>query len=477
VSKLPEKIAQGLLLAVLFAVPALMAVHAACVTDPDVWWHLHTAEWMRANGGVPHADSFTRSIAGKPWADYSWLFERLVGWLHLRLGLAGIVTYTTALVFAITLALHRLVRRLQGDFSLGVLLTFAASFTMQGLYTPRPWLFTILFFAVVVDLTMQARTAGRMRGLLWLPAVFAVWANLHIQFVVGLAVVGVALLESLLARRWKTIETRAGPLPLLGALLASLAAACVNPYGWHIYRVVYDVATQPGGMDKISELQAMPFRELPQWLVLGFALGAVAVLAGARRILFFETAVLAFAVYFSFRSQRDVWVLVVVATAVLARLLPGRESNRSLVPELALPLVAVLSGLAVLVGFRVQHVDNRQLQEKLAGTMPVRAVEVVKQRGYAGPLYNDFNWGSYLMWSLEMPVVIDGRGSLYGDTRIDRSAATWDAEPDWSSDPQLTSARLVIGPVKAPLTQVLRLDPRWQLAYEDTIAAVFVARK
>jgi hypothetical protein len=38
-------------------------------------------------------------------------------------------------------------------------------------------------------------------------------------------------------------------------------------------------------------------------------------------------------------------------------------------------------------------------------------------------------------------------------------------------------AGVVIGPVKAPLTQVLRMDPRFQLAYEDKVAAVFVRRK
>jgi hypothetical protein len=55
--------------------------------------------------------------------------------------------------------------------------------------------------------------------------------------------------------------------------------------------------------------------------------------------------------------------------------------------------------------------------------------------------------------------------------------ATWNAEPDWASDPQLKAAGLVIGPVKAALTQLLRLDPRYQLVYEDKVAAVFIPRK
>ena len=60
---------------------------------------------------------------------------------------------------------------------------------------------------------------------------------------------------------------------------------------------------------------------------------------------------------------------------------------------------------------------------------------------------------------------------------LDRSLATWSAQPDWDSDPALKSAGLVLGPVQAPLVQMLRMDPHFQLVYEDKLAAVFVARK
>ena len=83
----------------------------------------------------------------------------------------------------------------------------------------------------------------------------------------------------------------------------------------------------------------------------------------------------------------------------------------------------------------------------------------------------------YLIWALRMPVSIDGRAAFYGDQAIDRSVATWAGAPDWNSDPELKSAGLVIGPVKAPLTQLLRMDPHFQLIFEDKLAAVFVARR
>jgi hypothetical protein len=60
---------------------------------------------------------------------------------------------------------------------------------------------------------------------------------------------------------------------------------------------------------------------------------------------------------------------------------------------------------------------------------------------------------------------------------MDRSVATWSGQPGWSADPDLGSAGIVVGPVRSPLTQLLRHDSRFQLAYEDNVAAVFTAER
>lgn len=475
--KTAEQLAQTMVVAILFAAPALMCVHAALVADPDIWWHLRTGEWILQHHAVPSVDAFSGPLAGKPWLAYSWLFELALAKLFQWLGLVGIVSYSAAMILAITVAMYHMVRRLQGDFTLAVLLTFAALFSMGHLYTPRPWMFTILFFILELDILMHARRTGKLYEFAWLPVIFALWANLHIQFVDGLFVLGLALMEALVAQRWTSSHTRIRPVWLGFALLASTFATLANPYGWHIYRVAHDLATQAGALNKVSELQAIPFRDLTHFLILLLALGSAAALAWRRRPNFFGIALLGFAAVVSFRSQRDVWLMATVAAAILASAIESRERIAGRLPGFANSIAVVVAGLAVLAGFRVLHVRDNLLQIQVARSFPVRAVEVIREKGYPGSLYNDFNWGGYLIWYLRTPVSIDGRQNLYGDQRIDRSVATWSAEPDWASDGRLMSAGVVIGPVKAPLTQVLRSDPRFQLAYEDKLAAVFVARK
>ncbi len=466
----------------LYAVPALVCAHAACVTDPDVWWHLRSAEWMTVHHAIPHADPFTSYAQGKPWAAYSWLFELLVSQLFQRFGLMGIVLYSTMMVAATTFALHRFIRRLCPDFSIAVLLTLIAALSLGRLYTPRPWHFSILFFVLELHLLSRARRERQLAALAWLPVLFAFWANLHIQFVDGLVVLALASFEAVVRRGKQRPVPHIPAVLLLGTLTVSVLATCLNPYGWHLYQAAYELAAQPGVMDHVTELQAIPFRGLPDFGVLVLALGAAASFGWERRVGVFEGSIFGLACWLAFRSQRDVWVLVAVSSMVIASRLsqtprasaPAQPSRASL--SLA-ALTCVGTALLLWAGFRVLHVNNSRLADNLAKAMPVRAVEAVRAKGYAGPLYNDYAWGGYLMWSLRMPVSLDGRAALAGDERLDRSLATWSAEPSWRTDKELMAAGLVIGPVKAPLVQVLRLDPRFRLAYEDGVAAVFLAGK
>jgi hypothetical protein len=348
---------------------------------------------------------------------------------------------------------------------------------MASLWTPRPWLFSILFFVIEIDTLMQARRTGKTGELFWLPLVFALWANLHIQFVVGLLALAAAVGECVLARFWDGVQTRISLTHLSIISIACLLATLVNPYSWHLYQVVSEYSSQTAVLSLISECMALPFRGFQDYGILLFALGAAGMAARARRFEAFELAMLAFAVLVSFRSQRDAWVVVVVASAMLAQGIKGSAGDRFQVRAALAPVIAALTFLVVLLGFKVFQINNKVLQTALEKKLPVRAVEFAREKGLTGPLFNDFSWGGYLIWGLEIPVSIDGRSNIYGNERLERSAATWNGAENWASDPQLTSANLVIGPVNAPLTQLLRMSPRFSLAYEDKVAAVFVARK
>ena len=111
----------------------------------------------------------------------------------------------------------------------------------------------------------------------------------------------------------------------------------------------------------------------------------------------------------------------------------------------------------------------------IAKTYPVDAANFVDEQGYQGPLYNDYNWGGYLIWRLpHLPVSIDGRTNVHDVERVTHSLGVWNGKHDWASDPELSTARLVVAERDRSLTQLLRLDPHFELVYEDNVAVVFI---
>lgn len=472
-----RQFAQIAVLIILLASPAVICAFSACVNDPDVWWHIRTGEWIQQHHAIPRIDPFSGPNAGKPWQPYSWLYELLVAHIFQWFGLKGIVGYSVSLVLGITIAVQRLISRLQPDFSIVAGLTFATFFSIEHLFTPRPWLFTILFFVLVLDILMEVRRSERTRLLAWIPAIFAVWANIHIQFIDGLVLLGIAVAECFAVRWWPETRTELRTPAAVGTLVASILATFVNPFGWHIYKVAYDLASQPGVLNKIHELLAMQFRNWSEFCVLFLFLGASAALAWNRRFRVFEILLLLFAAQVSFRSARDMWVMSVVAVAILASTLTSGNQERVQIAGYKFGLATAAAALCIWGSFHAFGINDKRLRQQIADSLPANAVEAIRAHNYPGPLFNDFNWGGYLIWSLRMPVSLDGRAAFYGDAAIDRSIATWGGQPDWASDPQLKSAGVVIGPAKSPLVQLLRTDQHFQLAYEDKLAAVFVPRR
>ena len=81
-----------------------------------------------------------------------------------------------------------------------------------------------------------------------------------------------------------------------------------------------------------------------------------------------------------------------------------------------------------------------------------------------------------MIWRLpQLPVSMDGRTNVHGADNVARSIYTWSGSPEWVSDSELKAAGVVIGPINTALSSILRLDDRYELVYEDDVAAVFVA--
>jgi len=481
-----------LMLIALYAAPAYFLMKP--VLDADVWWHLRTGQWVVENKTLPPTDPFSAYGRDQPYVAYSWLFDVLLYASYQALGLSGILALRLVLAAVVLIAIHRFVVRREPRFLQATALTALAFFALSGMLYERPWLFTLLFTLLTLQVVFRLRDGPGPRAVWLLPVAYALWANLHIQFVYGLALLGLAcaapFLDVVLKRptsgQWAdTPHTRAWR-QLVVLTAACAAATLVNPYHVRLYAVVLNYASQTVPFLVVHELSAPTFRAAPDWAFLALALaGAFAFGRRQPRPSLFELLLFIGAAIAAFRARRDTWLVVFVSLAVCT---PGPLSALRAAPQFVLSWrrIAVIASAAAVsfacVGWQ-RNLSERGLTDAVAQQYPVAAVSEIRKAGYAGPLFNTFDWGGYLIWALpEYRVSMDGRTNVHGDDRLARHFNTIRGLR-WDEDPELMkTARLIIVPQSGPLPALLRSNSRFRPVYgedgedghKDSVAAVFI---
>ena len=93
---------------------------------------------------------------------------------------------------------------------------------------------------------------------------------------------------------------------------------------------------------------------------------------------------------------------------------------------------------------RGTNVTERHLDRMISGSIPSNAINFLRRNMPAGPLYNNLNWGGFLMWYMpDFPVAVDGRNDLYGDD-LDRSSRHPETPARYTTDPYLSESGVVL---------------------------------
>jgi hypothetical protein len=468
------------LLLTIVAAPSLLPKFS--VVDNDIWWHLKVGDWIIGHSEFPRTGILSRTAADRPWVAYSWIYEVLLSFFHSQFRLMGIAVYGLLLTLAVTYSVFWMTRRLSGRFwgpsLLGTLCCAAFLFKIY----PRPAFFSMMFFAISITLLLEARRTGRLELLYWLPPLFLVWANTHVQFIYGLFAAGLFVTVSLVQdwaseRGLATVFFNSPLLPsrtLLVLLAASVLATCVGPYSYHLYSVIFNYATSKFPYAHIAEFQSFRLRTYTDLVQLLLVLFAFVTLLRRRPLDLFLLILLFVASLVGFRSARDAWFICIPATACLAEAFrSSTQGPRETVLEKA--GVAVVLAMLILLYARLLDVNTPNLRLSIASHYPVQAINFLRDHPQPGPLYNSFNWGGFVAWYLpEYPVAIDGRTDLYGDAIDMRFYQSENGDPSYIDDPYLKEASLVVLPRQTPLARLLNSDSRFTLIYGDPLSVVFV---
>ena len=469
----------------LTAVAARAMLLKFSVLDLDIWWHLKVGDWIVQHFAVPHTGILSRTAANRPWIAYSWGYEVPLSRAYAWFGLVGVGVFGTMLTVAVAYAVYCMVRSLSGKFWTACILSAVTCSAFLFSLMPRPVFLSMIFFALTLTLILKAQRAARVELLYWLPLVFLIWANCHIQFVYGIFVVGLFAavhVSQQLGARYGIVPDSLQPsgLPAGKVVLifaACVVATCLGPYWYHLYPVVFAYASSKFPYAFIREFRALNFRAYSHYVELLLAAAAFFILGRQKRVHLFNLALLTVASVVAFRTMRDAWFLCIAAAACIADSC-GEEVEPEpgeTVPQ-KLGLAAILALFMFLIA-RNTRFDARGLDAAMSSVFPVNAVNFLRQNPQPGPLYNTFDWGGFLTWYMpDYPVAIDGRTDLYGDELDFHFFDSERGDDSYNNDPSLNEAGVVILQKEKPLATILSGDQRFQKIYEDRLAVVFARR-
>lgn len=464
--------------------------------DPDTLWHIRTGQWILAHAQVPTVDLYSYTESGKRWISTEWLAEILFALSFKIGGWQGVVILgALACAASISIICFYLLRNVR--FSIAIGWTAITALAVSLHFLARPHLFAYIVASIWLITLLQCYDRADFRSSIALLCVLIIlWANLHPSFTLGLALfyiaAGYSYYEMLLRRNY---EQGRG---LLFAAIAVTVCAILTPYGISSALLTLQTMNMKSAMQHVAEWHSPDFQQdkIFLFLIVGYWVAVAGFgirLRGPRLIIF--GLILALGLSYT----RDLAILflftpIIFAKAISEKFVWGRSAlseefqvvqpehsaltSRSTDPVLAyLQRRAILFPAASLVLAAV--VASAVWRERGIGPpasiAPIDAINYVRKTGITGNVFNDYNFGGYLIFE-GIPTFVDGRVPPYTD---DFLRAYFDAVSltDIKNAFQLLDrykVKWVLLRPAEPLAKALAESDLWNEAYSGKNAVVFV---
>ncbi len=394
------------------------------IIEPDSAWVLKTGEWIIEHRQLPLQDvfSYTSQI---PWLNHEWL-SQILFWITYGIGgfwalsaLQGLILLT---LFVLALRATERKELIFDSWFIAIILWGLALLLLRDKLAIRAQLFTNLFLAISIwristflQQPFQSRKS-QINLLLSLLALGVFWTQLH-----G----GAPHLALLSLIFWFCQRDKISFL----AVIISIISTLIGPYGLSIHSHFgqsHDTLPQIREWHNLWEA----FGFFPAYFVLSISLFALLAYSVIKK--------------YPKNDRSTEFCLIVTGFFFLAALKYVRFFQEFLVSSLfVIPLVAIqlkavgqkitrqsLRALAVIMLFSLFFMLGRR--EFGAGfskeKFPFAAVDFIKSHQLSGPLFNSYNYGAFLIWSLPTePVFIDGRAfTVYTEDQINELIQVYD---------------------------------------------------
>lgn len=519
------RLALAVLVPVFFLYVASLSLQFT-LNDPDLWWHLKTGQYILDTWSVPDVDPFAYTTPQplnedqKMGLQANWLGQIFY---YLSYSIGGYTGIGLARALLITLPMLILAfwmwRNGAGAFvTLAVVSMPALLFSLQLFYSfERPQGLSFSLVLVVVLLLERIKGKSRVKGFdfsfVLLPAVTAIWSNIHGGFIVGNIVIVIYMASEAFMAVLRKLASKGNEnaRPVFYALCAAaIAASFINPNTYKLFYIYFTgmlkmflshVTSSLSGSDEgwVAEvvLEYKPlyyfYKELSyNWLVLYWIFTALlyALLLIKywlrRRFDLAEFLTVSFVVIFANTYARGLMFSLSVMPFYMARTMldmkmPGKAP--AVAARAAAILMLVLTFALTIMVYQKPAASLKPSMTKswLTPWYPTRAVEFLRANPISPPMYNYYTWGGFFIWNMypEYKVFIDGRALDNDANSIADSILK--THPGWQKMLDAYGINFIVIPAvfresgyNIPLALELVKEDGWKLVFIRNNSAIFV---
>lgn len=399
----------------LLAVAAVVFLSAFFkIADLDFWWHLKTGQILWQQKAFQYKEIYSFTAYGREYIDHEWLFQIIAYFFFSLAGPAGVILLKCAVLALIYLLIARSLLEKGASQASALAVILLSVCGARTRFIERPEIFSVLYL-VLIYLALDYTLRGEKRKVIFIiPALIVLWVNTHAAVILGLLLQFTFLAGLLAERSFPKIglqahykPTTSNILALTSVLAVSLLATGINPYGFRVLEVPFQLTSIiDSGLLHNQEWQRPELWNTPFFfLCLGFAF--ITMLVNIRR---FHAVNLVFGLFLAFISLRYVRNVGLFCMFMPLLVSPFAESlsRRKTAARVAVVVLSFLLAATIRSSPYEWGIGE-------ASYFPKQVVAFTKKQDLKGNMINSYGFGGYLIWNLypERKIFIDGRNEVF----------------------------------------------------------------
>ncbi|MEQ8170707.1 MAG: hypothetical protein ABRQ38_17605 [Candidatus Eremiobacterota bacterium] len=451
----------------------------------DTWLNLATGKYIIDEGTVPQKDVFSYTANGRPWNSTQWFILALFYLIYLPFKMKGLYLLRTVILLITFSIIFFICQVRNSNPLLSAIILIICCFLAQPYYyfDMRAYLITYLFINLYIFFLERRKMQHKSFPIWLLPLINCVWVNSHSAFFVGFGIIFAYFIDEFFFS-----SDKKSSLFLIGTGILTILSSFINPYGYKILLYPFNLSHGYGFWQKFlvewnkPDLLGEHFSFLIFWIISAIIIIITIKNGNIRDIIIW----VAFS-YLAFKAVRHITLFYLVIVPVFVKHLDiviGKRINFSILESFLrnnrrlMTIILILCTLIYLRTFITIWTVDFSMEKEM---FPFYGVQFFKNNKLPGRLYNPYEWGGYIMWTMYPGKLVfcDGRADVVYTEEICRESYFSMTGQDLSVfdkyNINLVLCNKINEPLGMKLPSVLQNKPdKWCLIYSDENSYIFI---